>query len=77
MTTQEEIAELLEKSELENMKYELKSSRIFQNADWMDKLAKEFVAFANKNGGKLIIGIQDDGIFDGNTDYEVDALKGV
>ena len=76
MTTREEIAELLEKSELENIKYELKSSKIFQNADWVDNLAKEFVAFANRNGGKLIIGLQDDGTFDGNADYEVGALKG-
>jgi len=76
MTTCEEIRELLEKFEIENTKFELKSAKILQNNDWKDKLAKQFVAFANLNGGKVIIGIQDDGTFDGIKDYEVDVLKG-
>lgn len=42
MTTCKEIQELLEKSEIENFKYELKSSRILKNDNWKDKLAKEF-----------------------------------
>lgn len=76
MTTCEEIQELLEKSEIENFKYELKSSRILKNDNWKDKLAKEFVAFANRTGGKVIIGLQDEGTFDGEADYDINALKG-
>jgi len=76
MTTCEEIQKLLEKSEIENIKFELKSLKILKNDDWKDKLAKEFVAFANQNGGKVIIGLQDDGTFDGEKDYNVDKLKG-
>lgn len=76
MTTCEEIQKLLEKSEIENVKFELKSSKILKNDDWKEKLAKEFVAFANQNGGKVIIGLQNDGTFDGEKDYDVDKLKG-
>jgi len=76
MTTCEEIGKLLEKSELENTKYELKSSQIFEKTDWKDDIAKELVAFANKNGGKLIIGLQNDCKFDGKADYDIDKLKG-
>lgn len=76
MTTCEEIQNLLEKSEIENIKYELKSSKILKNNKWKGNLAKEFVAFANQNGGKLIIGLQDDGTFDGEADYDISKLKG-
>ncbi len=76
MTNCEEIQELLEKSELENLRYELKSSKILKEDDWKDKLAKEFVGFANRIGGKVIIGLQNDGTYDGKVDYDVDKLKG-
>ena len=76
MTTCEEVQKLLEKPELENTKYELKSSQIFEKTDWKDDIAKELVAFANKNGGKLIIGLQDDGKFNDKANYDIDKLKG-
>ncbi len=76
MTTCEEIKKLREKSEFENLKYELKSSKILKENNWKDKIAKEIVSFANKNGGKVIIGLQNDGTFDGEIDYHVDKLKG-
>ena len=76
MTTYKEIQQLLKKSEIENLKYELKSSMILKNKDWKDELAKEFVSFANRNGGKVIIGLQNDGNFDGKANYNVDKLKG-
>ncbi len=76
MITCEEIQELLDKSEIENIKYELKSSKILKEDEWKDKLAKEFVAFANRIGGKVIIGLQNDGTFDGKADYDIDKLKG-
>lgn len=76
MTTCEEVQKLLEKSEIENIKFELKSSKILKNDNWKDNLAKEFVAFANRNGGKVIIGLQNDGTFDGKKDYDIDDLKG-
>ena len=76
MTTCEEVQKLLEKSEIENTKYELKSSQIFEKNDWKDDIAKELVAFANRTDGKVVIGLQDDGTFDGNADYDVDKLKG-
>jgi len=76
MTTCEEIKKLREKDEFENLKYELKSSKILKENNWKDKIAKEIVSFANKNGGKIIIGLQNNGTFDGERDYYVDKLKG-
>ncbi len=76
MTTCEEVQKLLEKSEIENTKYELKSSQIFEKKDWKNDIAKEIVAFANRTGGKIIIGLQNDGTFVGEADYDVDKLKG-
>jgi len=76
MTTCEEIQNLLAKSEIENLKYELKSSKILKNNKWKSSLAKEIVALANQHGGKLIIGLQNDGTFDGEADYDVNKLKG-
>ena len=76
MTTCKEIQELLEKSEIENIQYELKSSEILKEDDWKDKIAKELVAFANRTGGKVIIGLQNDGTYNGKAEYDVDKLKG-
>ena len=76
MTKCIEIEKLREKSEFENIKYELKSSKILKEKDWKDKIAKEIISFANRNGGKIIIGLQNDGSFDGKKDYDVDILKG-
>ncbi|MFX0077182.1 MAG: helix-turn-helix domain-containing protein, partial [Candidatus Hermodarchaeota archaeon] len=74
--TCEEIQEILQKKELETIKYELKSSKILEEDGWKEKVAQELVAFANRNGGKLIIGLQNDGTYDGKADYDVDKLKG-
>ncbi len=76
MTTCEEIQKILEKPELETLNFELKSSEILKNDGWKDKLAKLFVAFANQDGGNLIIGVQNDGTFNGEKDYDIDKLKG-
>ena len=76
MTTCEEIQKILENPELETLTFELKSSEILKTNGWKDKFAKEFVAFANKIGGKLIIGIKNDGTFNGKIDYDIDKLKG-
>lgn len=76
MTLIKEIQDLLEKPEIENIRYELKSSKILRKSDWKEDIAKELVAFANRSGGKVIIGLQNDGTFDGKSDYVVDDLKG-
>lgn len=45
----------------ENQQYEKKSLRLFnkRNPDWKE-LAKDCVCFANAQGGKIIIGIEDE-----------------
>ena len=76
MTTCDDIKKILGKSELENTKIELKSSKILEKKGWKDSIAMELVAFANLLGGKLIIGIQDDGKFDGKIKKDFDKFKG-
>jgi len=50
------------KIERETEKVEFKTSGIFSN---QNKIAQQLVAFANRNGGYLLIGINDDGTIEG------------
>jgi predicted HTH transcriptional regulator len=60
MTTAEELRELLKQDE--GLTLEFKDSRIL--ADSL-QLAKTFTAFANAEGGTLLIGIKDDKSIEG------------
>lgn len=42
---------------------------------FVDDIKKEIIAFANCNGGKLYIGVQDDGIVVGLDDPDATALQ--
>ena len=42
---------------------------------FVDDIKKEIIAFANCNGGKLYIGVQDDGIVLGLDDPDATALQ--
>jgi len=52
MTTWEEILELLEQGEGQSLEFE-------KSIPSQDDLAREFVAFSNSDGGKLILGLDD------------------
>ncbi len=79
MATCEEIHKILKNPEKENMKNEFKDSRILKSNDGEKKLCCEIVAFANRYGGKILIGINDDDGFEGKgifKDKGIDSYKG-
>jgi hypothetical protein len=70
-----QLAQLKEK---ENASIELKSFDKITNLDDKNRkdIACEMVAFANRNGGKIIFGMKDDGSFETGININVDELKG-
>ena len=46
-----------------------------KKANFPEKIVKEIVAFANTRGGKLLIGVDDDGIVTGVKNYEEDIYS--
>jgi hypothetical protein len=77
MTTCEQIYKILKNPEKEKLKIELKTSIPIRTADGQSKLGYEIVAFANRHGGKLILGINDDGSFEGKKIFDIDTDKGI
>lgn len=78
MTTCDEIYQILKNPEKENMKNEFKNSEILKSGK--EKLGYGIVAFANRNGGKLLIGINDDASFEGKgifDDKGIDNYRGI
>jgi hypothetical protein len=77
MLAQEEVEILVNLRDKEKVNLELKSIRIITsgNKDAKEKLACGIVALANKNGGRLIIGVNDDGTFDGKFAGNTDDIK--
>jgi len=74
LTTCEEIYELLKTKDLEKIKVEFKQSDVLRSGQ--KNLAKELVALANHSGGKLILGLKDNGDLEGNNIFDVDKDKG-
>ncbi len=77
MTTCAEITEILKKPDKETVQVELKESALLRNGDGQKKLGYEVVALANRYGGKLILGIKDDGTFEGRNIFVIDKDKSV
>lgn len=73
-----DIKKIASNREKENIDIELKSfDKLIRLDDKNRKdLACEIIAFANRNGGKIIFGIKDDGAFDNGDNIDVDKLKG-
>ena len=66
MITCAELRKLVENSEMENSKIELKSFRkLYESKEGSKDIARGIVALANRHGGRFIMGINDDGKFDG------------
>lgn len=79
MTTIQEIEAIALRTEKENIKIELKSFEKLSPSPKDNKtdIAAEIVAMANRQGGRLIFGIRDDGSFDGKlTSRGIDEAKG-
>lgn len=77
MTKCKEIYELLQTKDLEKIKVEFKQSDKLRNREGQKDLAKELVALANHSGGKLILGLKNNGDFEGNNIFDVDKDKGI
>ncbi len=77
MTTCEEIYDLLNTKDLEKINVEFKQSDELRNVSNQKDLAKELVALANHSGGKLILGLKDNGDFEGKNIFDVDKDKGI
>ena len=77
MTKCTDLYDHLENSEKENMKIELKSFELLRNKEGKKKIGYAIVALSNRYGGKLIIGIKDDGTFQGKNIFDIDADKGI
>lgn len=78
MTTKNEIYRILKNKDKETLYIEFKKSMILKNPNGKEKLAGEIVAFANRYGGKILIGINNDGSFEGKrifNDKGVDQYK--
>ena len=65
MTTKKEIYRILKNRDKETLYIEFKKSMILKNLNGLKKIANEIIAFANRYGGKLLIGIDNDGNFEG------------
>jgi len=77
LTTCKEIYELLRAKDLEKIKIEFKQLDEIRNAKGQKDLAKELVALANHSGGKLILGLKDNGEFEGKNILDLDKDKGI
>jgi len=77
MTTHREILKILGEPEKENVRIELKRSASIRNSSGQRKIAVEIVALANRYGGKLLLGINDDGTFEGKDIFNIDKDKGI
>ena len=78
MITKNEVYRILKNIDKETLYVEFKKSMILKNPKSKEKLASEIVAFANRYGGKLFIGINNDGSFEGKgifNDRSIDQYK--
>jgi predicted HTH transcriptional regulator len=79
MLSSKEIEELVSIRDKEKNNLELKSIRIITEPsgkkDQAKQLAYGMVGLANKNGGRLILGVNDDGAFDGKFLGNTDDIK--
>lgn len=74
MTTCDEIKKLLDTKDLEKIKIEFKRLAILNTSKGQVNLAKELVALANHSGGKLIIGLTNEGEFEGKDTFDAESL---
>ena len=76
MTICDEINEILRNHDAENIKIEYKRRKLLDSKQGQEKLCFAIVALANRYGGKLILGINDDVTFEGKDIFNVDSDKG-
>lgn len=77
MTTSKEVLDVISGTEKENIKLELKRSALLRSDEGQRKIAYAITALANRNGGRLFIGVNDDGTLEGKDIFDIDNDKGI
>lgn len=77
MTTCDEIHKIIQDSEKEKLRLEFKKSTVLRESESQRNLGYEIIALANRYGGRLLLGINDDGTFEGKDLFDVDKDKGI
>ena len=77
MTNCDEIIGIIANPDRENLMVEFKNSGIIRDEKGRRKLLKHGVSFANRNGGRILIGINDDCTFENKDIFDVDEDKGI
>ncbi len=70
------IYEILKNPDKENLRIEYKQFGILDKKESKKKLVHEIVGISNKYGGHILIGITDDGKFEGKIPWDSDIIKG-
>ena len=77
MTTDTDIHSILNRPEKENLKVEFKRSDLLHDINGQRKIGYAIVALANRYGGKLFLGVNDDGTLEGKDIFDIDEDKGI
>lgn len=76
MELKEKILKMLQNPDRENIKIELKSYKLLKVKKDLETIAQECIAFGNRLGGYLVLGVDDNGNFEGKGIFEPDLDKG-
>ena len=76
MNKREYIYKLIKDPDRETLRSELKSHKLLENNDVLEKVARQVIAFANRIGGYLIIGADNDGNLEGKGKFNFYEEKG-
>ncbi len=76
MELKETILNMIQNPDRENIKIELKSYKLLKEKKDLETIAQECIAFGNRLGGYLVIGVDDNGNFEGKGKFEPDRDKG-
>ncbi len=76
MELKEKILKMIQNPDRENIKIELKSYELLKVKKDLKTIAQECIAFGNRLGGYLVLGIDDNGDFEGKGKFEPDLDKG-
>lgn len=76
MELKEKILKMIQNPDRENNKIELKSYELLKIKKDLKTIAQECIAFGNRLGGYLVLGINDNGDFEGKGKFEPDLDKG-
>lgn len=74
MTTTAEVKQLVERYAQEAERVVFAPSGLLASDDGIDRLAREVVALANHQGGRVVLGVSESGRFEGRLELERDSL---